>query len=126
MTVINMRSPLAVILLCSCGLAHARDLDGRYAQAPYSEWYLRAETTLRSRDRIGFVSCCAHSDVVKTRFRPTKTGDDGWEYIDASGEWARVPDDIIHIDGQTSPTGEPVLFALNGRPVCFFIPQGGL
>jgi hypothetical protein len=97
-----------------------------YAQADPAvrDWYLSAELTEAAQKRFPFKSCCAHSDVVKTRFRPTMSGDDGWEYLDGN-QWRRVPDDIIHWD-KTAPSGDPVMFAINGQPVCFFPPQGGI
>jgi hypothetical protein len=36
-----------------------------------------------------------------------------------------VPPDVIWWD-EHSPTGEAVLFALYGKPTCFFPPRGGL
>jgi hypothetical protein len=105
--------------------AEARDPDGRYAQSPHRDWYQTRRLTPEAYKRFGFPSCCSHSDVVRTKFRPTPEGGDGWEYVDASGKWARVPDDIIHW-GEGTPTGEPVLFAVAGRPVCFFPGDGGI
>lgn len=104
--------------------AIARDPDGRYANSPNKDWYQKAETTLRSRARLGFDSCCAHSDVVKTRFRVASDGSDDWEYLDGN-TWREVPPDIIHHD-RSAPGGEPVMFAILGIPVCFFKPSGGI
>jgi hypothetical protein len=36
-----------------------------------------------------------------------------------------VPTDVIWWD-EHSPTGEAVLFAIDGKPTCFFPPRGGL
>lgn len=125
----TVKSACALIIVCinsgySLNLAIARDPDGRYANSPNKDWYNNAETTLRSRARLGFVSCCAHSDVVKTRFRVAKDGGDGWEYWDGD-TWREVPPDIIHHD-KSAPGGEPVMFAISGRPTCFFKPSGGI
>lgn len=105
--------------------AHARDPEGQYANSPNHDWYQNAELTEAAQKRLGFKSCCAHSDVVRTRFRPSANGDDGWEYVDAKGQWQRVPDDIIHED-TFAPGGQPIMFAIGGLPTCFFKPQGGI
>lgn len=119
--------PWIIAVLTACvivvSIAQARDPDGRYADSPNRDWYLNAELTEAAQKRLGFKSCCAHSDVVKTRFRPTKDGSDGWEYLDGA-RWVRVPDDIIH--SSPAPGGEPVMFAISGQPTCFFPPQGGI
>jgi hypothetical protein len=121
-----MRRLLATLMLVLMTMpAPARDPDGRYANAPHRDWYQSRKLTPAANARFGFWSCCDHSDVVRTRFRPTKEGGDGWEFVDASGMWARVPDDIIHW-GESTPTGEPVLFAVNDKPVCFFPGDGGI
>ena len=112
---------LWAVFLCP---AHARDPDGRYINSPHRDWYQTRELTEAAQKRFGFKSCCAHSDVVITKFRPTASGDDGWEYVDATGHWARVPDDIIH-HGEGTPPGEPVLFAVGGRPTCFYPGTAG-
>ena len=110
---------LAVFSKCSA----AADLDGRYANSPDRDWYQRAELTEAAAKRFGFKSCCAHSDVVRTRFRPALASD-GWDYLDGT-RWRQVPPDIIHHD-KFAPNGEPVMFAVGGRPTCFFPPAGGL
>lgn len=114
---------VAVFLVAMCKAARAMDPDGRYANAPNREWYLKAELTEAAAKRFGFKSCCAHSDVVRTRFRPALAAD-GWDYLDGD-RWRQVPPDIIHTD-KTAPTGEPIMFAVGGRPTCFFPPQGGI
>ena len=70
----------AVLLITQAGATWKPE----YAQADpnLQDWYQRVELTAAARLRFGFKSCCAHSDVVKTRFRPTKDGADGWEYLD--------------------------------------------
>lgn len=103
--------------------ARPTDLDGRYANSPNRDWYLKAELTEAAQKRFLFKSCCAHSDVVRTRFRPAIEAD-GWDYLDGT-VWRQVPPDIIHHD-KSAPGGEPVMFAVNGSPTCFFPPLGGL
>jgi hypothetical protein len=105
--------------------AQARDPDGRYANSPHRDWYQTRKLTPAAQKRLFFGSCCAHSDVVKTKFRPTADGDDGWEFVNGKGQWERVPNDIIWW-GEDTPTGEPVMFAISGVPVCFFPGSGGI
>jgi hypothetical protein len=105
--------------------AHARDPDGRYANSPNRDWYQTRELTPAAQKRFSFKSCCSHSDVVRTKFRPLPDGGDGWEFVDGAGRWVRVPDDIIHW-GADTPTGEPVMFAVGGKPTCFFPGKGGI
>jgi len=114
---------VALFLVAMNKAARSADLDGRYANAPDRDWYLHAELTEAAQKRFGFKSCCAHSDVVKTRFRPALAAD-GWDYLDGT-RWRQVPPDIIHHD-KFAPAGEPVMFAVHGNPTCFFPPRGGL
>lgn len=87
------------------------------------EWYRTRTLTPAAEKRIGFKSCCDHSDVVKTQFR---AGDNRDQWLWLNGErWEVVPPDIIHW-GDVTPTGEPVLFAVGGRPTCFFPGTGGI
>jgi len=94
-----------------------------YANSPQHvrDWYETRELTEAARKRFHFKSCCAHSDVVKTKFRVGAA--DEWWWLDGE-TWRRIPDDIIHWD-QHSPKGEAVLFAVGGHPVCFFPPESG-
>jgi hypothetical protein len=118
-----------VCALSSCGTTMPvfATWKPQYANADPAaqDWYKNAELTEAAEKRLGFKSCCAHSDVVRTRFRPAANGDDGWEYVDGKGQWVRVPDDIIHHD-QFAPGGQPIMFAIGGLPTCFFKPQGGI
>lgn len=106
---------VAIVL---ASLAHAR-WKPEYADLPQSvrDWYRTRELTPEAQKRFGFRSCCDHSDVVKTRFRVSAAGDEWW-WLDGE-TWKRVPADIIHW-GVRTPTGAPVMFAVGGRPTCFF------
>lgn len=86
------------------------------------DWYESRVLTEAAQKRFPFKSCCAHSDVVKTKFKTT-TGDEWW-WLDGA-TWRQVPADIIHWD-QHAPDGQPVMFAVGGLPVCFFPPDGGI
>lgn len=85
------------------------------------EWYRTRTLTPAAEKRIGFKSCCDAGDVVHTRFRAGQ-GDE-WLWLN-NGKWEIVPPDIVHW-GEVAPTGEPVLFAVGGKPVCFFPGAGG-
>lgn len=116
----------AAAMLCVLSPAVARD-DGRYANADPAirEWYRTRELTPEAQKRFGFKSCCDHSDRIKTQFRVNRRdGGDEWYWLD-SGRWSRVPPDIIHWNSPP-PGGEAVLFAIGGRPTCFFPPLGGI
>jgi hypothetical protein len=89
------------------------------------DWYKSRKLTDAAAKRFAFKSCCDGSDKVETQFRVDKTtGDDKW-YYQKDGQWVEVPPDVIWWD-EHSPTGEAVLFALDGKPTCFFPPRGGL
>ena len=95
------------------------------ASAAARAWYETRELTAAARARFGFRSCCAHSDVIRTRFRPAPSGDDGWDFLAADGQWRRIPPDVVHPD-EHAPDGRATLFAIQGEPTCFFPPQGGI
>jgi hypothetical protein len=115
-----------VIALAFIATAAEARWKPQYASAPQEiqDWYRNAELTEAAQRRFGFKSCCAKSDVVRTRFRPSADGDDGWDYLDGD-TWRRVPPDIVHED-KFAPGGQPILFAVDGKPTCFFKPSGGL
>jgi hypothetical protein len=78
------------------------------------DWYKSRKLTDAAAKRFAFKSCCDGSDKVETQFKVDKaTGDDKW-YYQNDGEWVEVS------------TGEAVLFAVYGKPTCFFPPRGGL
>lgn len=98
-----------------------------YAAAPQEiqDWYRAAELTPAAQKRFPWKSCCAHADVVRTRFRVNRVdGEDEWDWLDGA-TWKRIPPDIIHID-KHAPDGQPTLFVIQGNPVCFFTPEGGI
>jgi hypothetical protein len=108
-------------------LAHGRDL-GQWAGQPQAvrDWYAQAELTPAAQQRFHFTSCCAHADVVRTKFRVGTAGEDAWEWLDGS-TWRAVPADIIHWN-EHAPDGQPTLFVLPGTssPTCFYPPDGGI
>jgi hypothetical protein len=117
---------IVVIFLCWAGGAYAR-WKSEYANAPQAvqNWYQSRKLTEAARKRFAFDSCCDGSDKVNTQFKANSfNGDDEWYYL-KDGQWVEVPKDIIWWD-KHSPTGEAVMFALEGKPTCFFPPEGGL
>lgn len=91
-----------------------------------SAWYEAQEINPEAKARLGVAwkSCCNHSDVVKTRFRVNRdNADDEWWYLDGN-TWRKVPADIIHWNDST-PDGQPVMFAYNGTPTCFYPGETG-
>jgi hypothetical protein len=99
----------------------------QYASVPQEiqDWYRSRKLTDAAAKRFAFRSCCDGSDKVETQFRVDRaTGDDKW-YYEKDSQWLEVPPDVIWWD-EHSPTGEAVLFAVDGKPTCFFPPRGGL
>jgi hypothetical protein len=124
------RKVVRFVLLSLLAIAIAILLFGRcyatwkpeYADASpeVQDWYKNAELTPEAQQRFMFKSCCAHSDVVKTKFRVNKTTNgDEWLWLDGD-EWKVVPPDIIHW-GETAPDGQPTLFVIGLHlPTCFY------
>lgn len=118
---------LALILATACSHPAGATWKPEYASVPKEirDWYESRKLTPAAKERFHFDSCCAHSDVVKTKFKVGGAGNDQWFWLDSDGKWQRVPDDIIHWD-EHAPGGEPVMFAVGASPVCFFPPDGGI
>lgn len=96
------------------------------ASQEVQDWYKNAELTEAAQQRFFFKKCCDHADVVKTKFRVGEAGHDVWEWLDPeTNAWREVPADIIHGE-ERAPGGQPVLFVVGGKPVCFFLPEGGI
>jgi len=97
-----------------------------YASQPQAvqDWYSSRVLTPEAAKRFGFTSCCAHSDVVKTKFHVNrKSGNDEWFWLNGTA-WEKIPDDIIWW-GESAPNGLPTLFAVGGKPTCFYPGEGG-
>jgi hypothetical protein len=119
-----------IVILCLFITPAFATWKSEYANSPpeVQEWYRTRTLTPEAQKRFHFVSCCAHSDVVKTKFKVGGAGKDEWYWMDQrDNTWKRVPPDIIHWN-QHAPGGQPVLFAFatNGEPTCFFPPDAGL
>ena len=99
----------------------------QYAQLPkeVQDWYQAQELTPEAQVVFSFKSCCNNSDVVQTQFRVDKaSGLDQWWFLNSLGKWERIPDYAIHW-GEVAPGGKAVMFALSGRPTCFYPPDAG-
>lgn len=122
-----MRS-IAFALLASLFVAPAgATWKPQYADADpaVQDWYRNAELTPAAQEKFHFKSCCAHSDVVKTKFRVNKTnGADEWWYLDADNQWQKIDDDLIHW-GESAPDGQPTMFAIGSMPTCFWPGASG-
>ena len=66
------------------------------------------------------ISCCDKTDCFITRAR---VGRDGWEAQTRTGEWVKVPEEVI-IRDKGNPTGEPVLCYNYSRVLCYVPPIG--
>jgi hypothetical protein len=116
---------LAIVILLP--VASQARWKPQYASAPQEvqDWYKSRKLTEAAAKRFAFKSCCDGSDKVETQFRVDRaTGEDKW-YYQKDGQWMEVPPDVIWWD-EHSPTGEAILFAVDGKPTCFFPPRGGL
>lgn len=114
---------LALLTLTLAGYAHD---NGQYADAPQAvrDWYRNAQLTEAAQKRIGFKSCCAHSDVVKTTSTGRAAPTSGYWLPAGASEFQQVPPDIIHW-GESAPDGQPTLFATGALPTCFYPGQSG-
>jgi hypothetical protein len=110
------------MLPLALSVAIGQQID-RYANTDPAvrEWYRTRTLTPAAEKRIGFKSCCDAGDVVRTRFR---ADGDQWFWLNGD-RWQLVPSDIIHW-GEVTPTGQPILFAVGGKEVCFFPGAGGI
>jgi hypothetical protein len=120
-----LSAAVLVIYLCRWSPAQARDY-GQYADAAPAvrDWYKAQELTPAAQQRFAFKSCCDNSDVVRTQFRVNSgSGADEWFWLH-DGKWERIPDDVIHW-GEVAPGGQAVMFALDGRPTCFYPAESG-
>lgn len=112
--------------LCGPTVVFGHD-DGTHADESQAvrDWYKNAELTPEAQKLFNFKSCCAHSDVVKTKFKVSRdTGADEWWYLDSDNQWQRVPDAIIHW-GESAPDGQPTMFAIGSMPTCFWPGESG-
>lgn len=95
-------------------------------KGPNSAWYEAQQINPEAQVRLGvsWKSCCAHSDVVKTRFRVNRdTADDEWFWLDGN-TWRPISPDIVHWNDPT-PDRQPVLFVYSGKPTCFYPGDSG-
>lgn len=120
---------LLIIILAFAGQRAFAKWKPEYANSPQHirDWYSSAELTPEAQLRFKFKSCCAHADVVRTKFKvDDASGEDRWYWLNpATNEWQIIPTDIIHTE-RRSPDGRPTLFVIIGDPVCFFLPEGGI
>jgi hypothetical protein len=77
---------LALILIALTSLAHARDLDGRYAQSPLKPWF----DSLRSKNG----PCCSDADGSAVSDVDWETRD-GRYRVRLNGAWIDVPDSAL-------------------------------
>lgn len=118
---------ICIFWLVSLVVAFPRNLNGQYdnVDPAIRAWYQNAQLMPAAAARLGWTSCCAHSDVVQTKFRVNRrTSGDEWWWLDSANQWQRIPDDIIHWD-ESAPDGQPTLFAVGLTPTCFYPGQSG-
>lgn len=112
---------LGAVAYFAFGLWHANGEPLNWSKDPkVREWYTNAKLTEAAQERMGWVYCCDHADVVRTEFRVNGAGDE-WYYLLPNGEWKQIPPDIIHPIGEHAPDGRPTLFVYQGQETCFFV-----
>lgn len=127
---------IASLMLVSAPV-HASDDEtpsNPWGNSPYHDWMKRQTVNPEAQQKLAipYSSCCDHADRVKTEFRVDKdTRGDTWWYLDPSdGQWKRIPNEIVHEEADaTMPPQlrtEGVLFVYDGKPTCFWAPEGGL
>ena len=99
------------------------------AMAHDDPWFSKQQINPKALERFGpqhAKSCCGAGDVVDTKFKVDRKGDDAWYYLKL-GQWKRIPNDIIHW-GEHAPSKQATLFVntYSGLEVCFFPPEGGI
>jgi hypothetical protein len=125
---------LSIAVVClgfvGCALmvskARARDLDGRFAGSPLSEWY----NSLKAPDTQG--SCCGEADAVEADEwlahadgSVTATVTNGRGYA-PDGTKVEVPAGKV-LRGELNPTGHTVLFlSRTGSAYCLVIGGAGI
>lgn len=115
---------LAAVLLAKA--VHARDLDGRYAGSPLSEWY----NSLKAPDTGG--SCCGEADAVEADEwlvhadgSVTATVTNGRGYAPDRMK-VEVPAGKV-LRGELNPTGHTILFLSRyGSAWCLVIGGAGI
>lgn len=95
-----------------------------YSNTPkeWLDWFNGAQLTPQAQARIGYTSCCQHSDRFVTKFRP----EGGHWYFEDEGQWKLIPDDTVHETDPNMPAQlrhEGVLFIYNGLVTCFWPPE---
>jgi hypothetical protein len=131
-----MRVFIAALFICVAVAPAGATWKPQYAAAPAAvrDWYENATLTAAAAKRLGFGYCCAHSEVVSTKFKVERRTD-AWFYLD-NGNWHEIPPDIIHW-GESAPDEQPTLFRLSdgfadafglphGTLTCFYPGRGGI
>ena len=115
-----------------------------YAKSPQAvqQWFRSAEVTPAVRARLGIYTCCTGAERLVTKFVGAGTE---WSYYPdpnctrAGCSLLPLPNDIVHeepikaIDPKDdnlpefqAMRREGVLFIWNGKPTCFWPPEGGI
>jgi hypothetical protein len=130
---------LACLLLITTAATATWKPEYKDAPQAVQGWFKAAQVTPEGRLRIGFQNCCDQSDRFDTQFRVSKqTAGDEWFYREGNS-WVRIPADVIHNDEIHAAKAEDdalpefeqmrregVLFIYDGKPTCFWPPQGGI
>ena len=96
------------------------------------KWFESQTLTKAAREHFPFTSCCSHSDRFETTFKVDKSnGEDQWSYL-VDGKWVLIPDYVIHYEGIGGEgkrfdqlRAEGILYIYQGKPTCFWPPDGG-
>jgi hypothetical protein len=115
-----------------------------YGESPAAvqQWFRSAEIMPAARARLGVYTCCEQAERLMTKFVGTGTE---WSYYPDPNcthngcALLPIPNDVVHeepiraIDPKDDDLpefqamrSEGVLFIWNGKPTCFWPPEGGI
>lgn len=115
-----------------------------YAKNPQAvrDWFVAATPTKAAGARLGIATCCEQAERLMTRFVGAGTE---WSYYpdpDCAHKGCKllpIPNDVVHeepiraldpadndLPEFKAMRREGVLFIWNGKPTCFWPPEGGI
>lgn len=95
--------------------ASSRDLEGKYANSPNSEW-------VKSRHNKQGTSCCEVADGHRLDDVDWKSDGDTYS-VRIEGQWVKIPPD--HVLTEPNVIGPAMVWIWNGVPLCFIPGAGG-
>jgi len=100
---------LGIMVIIGIGMANARDLDGRYANAPHKAW-------VESLKNGQGVSCCDNSDGFKVEDPDWRNVGDTFE-VKIDGNWKQLEEHQIITE--PNRIGYAMVWIWRGSITCF-------